>query len=45
MRIFKIGDPTFLAAIEAVPPPDEVNLVQEDDSLLLTEAGGSLLCE
>lgn len=44
MPFFRI-DPTLLATVAELPPPEEVNLVQEDDNLLLTEAGGSLLCE
>jgi hypothetical protein len=44
MPFFRV-DPTILATVSQLPPPVETNLVQEDDNLLLTESGDSLLCE
>jgi hypothetical protein len=38
-------DPVLLVTVSQLPPPVETNLVQENDDLLLTESGDSLLCE
>jgi hypothetical protein len=45
MRLFRLGDPTFLGSIAALPPPDEVTLVAEDETPLTTESSETLIAE
>lgn len=45
MHLFRLGDPTFLGSIAALPPPSEVALVAEDEALLITESSETLIAE
>lgn len=45
MPLFRLGDPTFLGSIAALPPPTETILVAEDESSLITEDSAVLIAE
>lgn len=45
MPLFRLGDPTFLGSIAALPPPTETVLVAEDESSLMTEDSDIFIAE